>query len=146
IDSDEDGATEEKRMGLRVFVRPDDLARVIDAKCLGARDAQGVIEGGEAAAAKDKSVEVSAPTGRPRERPNDLTRAVDAFCLGVQVVGGIVDRGEDIDWHVVTLLTASRLSSAPRPRYGGSSHHSDADLDARNQNQVLGSGYRKQSD
>src|SRR5262249_27120740 len=108
-------------MELGVCVRPDDLARVIDAKCLGARDAQGVIEGGEAAAAKDKSVEVSAPTGRPRERPNDLTRAVDAFCLGVEVVWGIVDGGEDIDWHVVTLLSDA-VSSAHRlaiPRWSG---------------------------
>jgi len=76
-------------MGLRraraVVVRPDDLARVIDAKCFGARDAQGIIEGGEAAAAEEKTVEDRAPTGGPKERPNDLTRAVDAFCLGVEV-------------------------------------------------------------
>jgi len=39
------------------------------------------------------------------ERPDDLAQIVDAEGVGV-ASQGIVDRGEDIDWHVVALLTA----------------------------------------
>src|SRR5437763_1327280 len=103
---------------LPVYVRPDDLARVIDAKRLSViPDGQRVAEVGEAAAAEEKTAEDSAPTTAICiEKPNDLARAVDAGCLG-EAGQGMIERREDIHWHVVTRPCDRRhsLSEAAAP-------------------------------
>src|SRR5262245_34563740 len=71
----------------------DDLALIVDAKCLGAGDPgpQGIVEGGVGAAAVEEAVDVVAGIGIIAD---DLARGVDAPCLGGAGLGrGIVEGG-----------------------------------------------------
>ena len=97
-------------MALAVVVRPDDLARVVDAACKGAEGGRGSVEGGVGATALKEPVDAAAVV----VIPDDLVRTAHAECLGGAVSGkarGIVESVEDLDGHdtgsSMTLLQTS---------------------------------------
>jgi hypothetical protein len=80
-----------------VRVLPHNLARVVDAKCLGV-GGQGIVEGGVSPAAVEEAV---GPKIAISVKPNNLTRVVDALCTGAPGSQGMVERGVDGGVRVV---------------------------------------------
>jgi hypothetical protein len=72
-----------------VAVIPNDLARTVDAECLGTAGGQGIVERGVKAAAQEEAV----LAGGVLVSPDDLARTVDAEYLGTGGGQGIVESG-----------------------------------------------------
>jgi hypothetical protein len=108
IDAGENTPAEQKAMGV---ARPDDLARVVNAKRSGARGGavfgQGS-DGREGAAAQQEAMGANGIV----ELTDDLPEVVDVGRNGRPgVAGRIIDRGEDIDGHGLLLLAEGSFSS-----------------------------------
>jgi hypothetical protein len=72
-------------------VRPDDLARRVDAERVGAEGGGGIVQGGVGAATIEKAVAVVAPI---KIRTDDLARPVNSLCIGaLGTRRGVVDGG-----------------------------------------------------
>src|SRR5262249_39086858 len=80
---------EAAKISVVVVVKPDDLARVVDAAWSGASTsrAQGIVDGGVGAVAVEEAV-VAAVV-----KPDDLAHIVDAMCLAADGGQGIIDGG-----------------------------------------------------
>jgi hypothetical protein len=83
------GGHEKALEAAAVAVTSNDLARIVDAECLGV-SAQGIIEREVGAAAQAESVRAAGIT----VKPDDLACVVDAEGLGASGGQGIIQRGE----------------------------------------------------
>src|SRR5262249_53585339 len=96
-----------------VEVDSDDLAQIVDAFCLGAFGAQGIVEGGVGAAIGIVEEAVAAVVA-PDVCPDDLARrGVDAECSGAGGqgnVGGGVGAGIDTVDEAVTAVVAPEVA------------------------------------
>jgi len=92
-----------------VDIDPDDLARAVDAECLGGASGQGIVEGGVGGTAKKEAVGAAGVF----VKSDDLARAVDAECLGAVGGQGIVEGGVGVNWHD-TRSSLSRFCREPQ--------------------------------